>query len=126
MICGDINIHLHVECGDRSRFNDILQCCSLIQSVVLISPCDTDFVRNVSVGDFISYHAAIQCKLDFSTSTTCIAKMVCYHTCHMIDIDQCHNDLSSIPFVWSPEGTAAELYDQYMVDHLMHGKTAVR
>ena len=81
IICGDINIHLNVECGDRSRFYDILQCCSLIQCVngpthilghtldILISPCDSDFVRNVSVGDFISDHAAIRCKLDFSTPT---------------------------------------------------------
>ena len=65
IICSDINVHLDVECGDRSRFNDILQCCSLVQSVsgpthilghtldVLISPCDSDFVHNVSV-DFIS------------------------------------------------------------------------
>ena len=71
IICGDINIHLDVECGDRSRFYDILQCCSLIQWVngpthilghtldVLISPCDSDFVRNVSIGDFISDHASI-------------------------------------------------------------------
>ena len=80
------------ECGDRCRFNDILQCCGLVQSVsgpthllghtldVLISPCDSDFVRNVSVGD----------------------------------IDQFRNDLNNIPFVRSPEGTAAELYDQYI------------
>ena len=34
----------------------------------------------------------------------------------MIDIDQFRNDLSNIPFVLSPQGTAAELYDQYMVD----------
>ena len=33
IICGDINVHLDVECGDRSRFNDILQCCGLVQSV---------------------------------------------------------------------------------------------
>ena len=33
IICGDINVHLDVECGDRSRFNDILQCCGLIQGV---------------------------------------------------------------------------------------------
>ena len=71
IICGDINIHLDVECSDRSRLNDILQCYSLIQCVnglthmlghtldVLISPCDSDFVCNVSVGDFISDHAAI-------------------------------------------------------------------
>ena len=25
IICGDIKVHLDVECGDRSRFNDILQ-----------------------------------------------------------------------------------------------------
>ena len=27
IICGDINVHLDIECGDRSRFNDTLQCC---------------------------------------------------------------------------------------------------
>ena len=86
IICGDINVHLDVECGDRSRFNHILQCCGLVQSVsgpthllghtldVLISPCDSDFVRNVSVGDFISDHAAIRCQLDFSRPPTSIDK----------------------------------------------------
>ena len=127
IFCGDINMHLDVECGDRSMFNDILQYCSLIQCVngpthilghtldVLISPCDSDFVCNVSVGDFISDHAAILCKLDFSTPTTCIKKMVSYRRYHRTDIDQFRNDLSSIPFVRSPEENAAELYDQYVV-----------
>ena len=88
IICGDINVHLDVECGNRSRFNDILQCCSLSQCVsglthilghtldVLISPCDSDFVCNVNVGDFISDHAAIRCQLNFSHPTSCIEKMV--------------------------------------------------
>ena len=109
IICGDINVHLDVDCGDRSRFNDILQCCSLIQCVsclthilsrtrdVLISPCDSDFVHNVSVGDFISNHAAIRCQLDFSHPTTCIEKNVSYCRYHRIDIDQFRNDLSNIP-----------------------------
>ena len=78
IICGDINVHLDVECGDRSRFNNILQCCSLIQGVsgpthilgcaldILGSPCDSDFVRDVSVVDFISDHAALRCQLDLS------------------------------------------------------------
>ena len=108
IICDDINVHLDVECGDRSRFNDILQCCSLSQCVsrpthilghtldVLISPCDSDFVRNVNVGDFISDHAATRCQLDFSHPTTCIEKMVSYRRYHRIDIDQFHNDLSNI------------------------------
>ena len=47
--------------------------------------------------------------------TTCIEKMVSYRRYHRIDIDQFHNDLSNISFVLSPGGTAAELYDQYMV-----------
>ena len=126
IICGDINVHLDVECGDRSRFNDILQCCDLVQSVsgpthllghtldVLISPCDSDFVRNVSVGDFISDHAAIRCQLDFSHPSTSFDKWVSYHQYHRIDIDQFRNDLKNIPFVWSHKGTAAELYDQYI------------
>ena len=66
----------------------------------------------VSVGDFISDHAAIRCQLNFSHPTTCIEKMVSYRRYHMIDIDQFHNDLSNILFVLSPEGTASELYDQ--------------
>ena len=127
IICGDINICLDVECGDRSRFNDIFQCCSLIQYVngpthilghtlnVLICPCDSDFVRNVSVGDYISDHAAILRKFDFSTQTTCTKKLVSYRRYLRIDIDQFCNDLSCILFVRSPEGNAAELYDQYVV-----------
>ena len=86
IICSDINAHLDVVCGDRSRFNDILQCYSLVQGVsgptnildhtldVLMSPYDSDFVRNVSVGDFISDHAAIRCQLDFSRPSTSIDK----------------------------------------------------
>ena len=85
LICNDINVHLDVEYGDRSRFNDILQCCSLIQCVnclthimghtldVLISPCNSDFVRNVSAGDFISDHTAIRSKGE-----------VVFHECEMI------------------------------------------
>ena len=123
IICGDINVHLDVECGDRSRFNGILQCCSLIQGVsdpthilghtldVLISPGDSDFVCNVSVGDFNFDHAAIRCQLDFSHPSTCIEKMVSYCRYHRIDINQVRNDLSNIPFVLSPEGTVAEQYD---------------
>ena len=41
--------------------------------------------------------------------------MVSYHRYHRIDIDQFRNDLSNISFVLSPGGTAAELYDQYLV-----------
>ena len=41
--------------------------------------------------------------------------MVSYHGYHRIDIDKFRNDLSNIPFVLSPEGTVAELYDQYMI-----------
>ena len=64
IICGDMNVHPDVECGDRSRFNDILQCSILGHTLdVLISPCDS-----------ISDHAAIKCQLDFSHPTTCTEK----------------------------------------------------
>ena len=115
IICTDINVHLDVECGDRFRFNDILQFCGLVQSVsgpthilghtldVLISPCDSDFVRNVSVGDFISDHAAIRCQLDFSHPSSSIEKWDFYHRYHWTNTDQFRNDLYNIPFVRSPE-----------------------
>ena len=126
IICGDINVHLDVECCDRSRFSNILQCCGLVQSVngpthllghtldVLISTCDSDIVHNVCVGDFNSDHAAIRCQLDFSHPSTSIDKWIPYHQYHRINIDQFRNDLNNIPFVRYPEGTAAELYDQYI------------
>ena len=126
IICADISIHLNVECGNRSRFNDILQCSSLVQGVSgpthildhtlegLISPCDSNFVQNVSVEDFISDHAAIRCPLDFSQPSTSIKKLVSYHPYHKVNIDQFFIDLNNIPFVMFPEGTAAELYDQHV------------
>ena len=72
--------HLDVEFGDWSRFHDILQCYNVFQGVIgpndilghtlgiLISPCDFNFVQNVSDVDFISGHAVFRCKLDFSCS----------------------------------------------------------
>ena len=83
---------------------------------ILISPCNSYFVRNVNVGDFISDHAAIRCQLDFSHPSTSIEKLVSYRQYHRIDIDQFQKDFNNIPFVLSPEGTAAELYDEYMID----------
>ena len=82
---------------------------------VLIYPCDSDFGCNVSVGEFASDHASIRCQLDFSYPSTSIKKMVSYRRYHRINIDQFHNDFNNITFVLSPEGTAAELYVQYMV-----------
>ena len=86
IICSAINVHLDAECGDRYRFNDILQCCSLVQSV---------------------------------SGPTHILGHIVDIWYYQINIDQYCNDLNNIPFVLSPEGTAAELYDQYM-DVLTH------
>ena len=77
--------------------------------------CDSYFIHNVNVGDFISDHAAIRCQLDFSHPSTSIEKLVSYGRYHRIDINQFRNDLNNFPFVLSPEGTAAELYDQYLI-----------
>ena len=54
IICGDINVHLDVECGDRSRFNDILQCCSLSQCVSGLT-----HILGHTLYIFISDHTAI-------------------------------------------------------------------
>ena len=70
---------------------------------VLISPCDSDLVCNVSVGDFISDHACIRCQLDFFCPSTNIENLVSCHRYHKIDIDQFCNDLNNTPFVLSTE-----------------------
>ena len=119
IIFSDLSVHLDVECGDRFRFNDILQCCSLVQGVsgqtyilghtidILISPCDSNFLWNVSIGRLMSDETAIRCQLDFSSPSTSIDKLVSYRQYHKIDIDQFPSDLNNIPFILSPEETAA-------------------
>ena len=85
--CGDINVHVDVECFDKSRFNDILQCCNMVQGCtghthilgqtkdVLIFPCDSDFAQNIRVGDFISDQTVIRYQLDFSHPETSIERL---------------------------------------------------
>ena len=77
LICNDVNIHIDVDCHDRCRFNDITQCCNLVQGVtglmhilghtldVLLTPRNSNFAQNIRMGDFISDHAVISCQLDF-------------------------------------------------------------
>ena len=109
-------ILLHQPVTTLSKNHSVLNCscCSLVQGVggpshilghtldVLISPCDSDFVRNVSVGDFISDHAAIRCQLDFSHPSTSIDKLVSYCWYHKIKIDQFCKDLNTIYHLFCP------------------------
>ena len=89
--------------------NNIFTAYFLCQTMSTVFP-----ISESSVGDFSFDHAAIRWQLDFSHPSTSIDKCVSYRRYHRIDIDQFRNDLNNIPFVRSPEGTAAELYDQYI------------
>ena len=52
---------------------------------------DSDFVWNVSVGNFITNHAVIRCQLDFSCPSTNIEQRVSYSWYPKVDIDHFHN-----------------------------------
>ena len=80
----------------------------------LIAPCDSDFVQNVRVGDFIFDHAIIRCQWDFSWPATSTERLVSYCQYHKIDTDHFCNELNNIPFVLSPGETVSELHDQYV------------
>ena len=78
IIFGDIDVHMDVECCDKSRFSDILQCCNTVQGDTdLLIYWDTHWIYwfllvtlicvwNVGMGDLKSDHAVIRCQLDKS------------------------------------------------------------
>ena len=81
---------------------------------MILSPSDSNLVSNVTVGDLVSDHALVKCRLDFACPA--LPKVGSISNCryHKIDMQKCCDDLANISFVLSPASTAADLYDQHV------------
>ena len=77
-ICGDFNVHVDTDCIDQRKFLDLLDSSNLIQSVnkptylhghildLILSPSDSNFISNVTVGDLVLDHVLVKCRLNFA------------------------------------------------------------
>ena len=115
---------MDTDCIDQRKFLNLLDSSNLLQSVnkpthlhgnildLIPSPSDSNFISDVTVGDFILDHALVKCHLDFACPVLPKVSGISYHRYHKIDM-QMHGHIS---FVLSPARTAADLYDQYVHD----------
>ena len=64
--------------SNKKTFSDLLESCNLAQYVngpthihghtldLILTPIDSNVISTVHIGDFMSDHAIVKCKLDFS------------------------------------------------------------
>ena len=83
---------------------------------LILSPSDSNFISDVTVGDIISDHALVRCRLDFACPVLPKVSNISYHRYHKINMQIFRDDLTNTSFVLSPASTAADLYDQYVHD----------
>ena len=129
IICGDFNVHVYTDSIDQQKFLNLLDTSNLAQNVnkpthlhghildVILSPCDSSFVSNVTVGEMVSDHALVKCHLDFACPAIPKVDCISYSRYHKINMQSFYEDLANTSFVTSPASTAADLYDQY-ISHL--------
>ena len=71
-ICGDFNVNVDTDCIDQRKFLNPLDTSNLAQNVnksthlhgyildLILSPSDSSFICNVTVGDLVSDHALVK------------------------------------------------------------------
>ena len=69
---------MDTDCIDQRKFLNLLDASNLAQNVnksthlhghildLILSPSDSSFVSNVTVGEIVSNHALVKCHLDFA------------------------------------------------------------
>ena len=94
IICGIFNIHVDTDCIGQQKFIYLLDSSNLVQRVnkpthlhnyildLILSPSDSNFVSNVTVGDLVSDHALVKCRLDCSYPALPKVDSISYRTCH--------------------------------------------
>ena len=105
---------MDTDCIDQRKFLNLLDTSNLAQNVnksthlhghildLVLSPSDSSFVSNVTVGEMVSDHALVKCHLDFACPAIPKVDSISYR-----------EDLANTSFVTSAS-TAADLYDQYI------------
>ena len=128
IICGDFNVHVDTDCIDQRKFLNLLDTSNLAQNVnkathlhghtldLILSPSDSSFVSNVTVGEMVSDHVLVKCHLDFACPAVPKVDSISYRRYHKINMKSFCEDLANTSFVTSPATVAADLYDQYIRD----------
>ena len=128
VIWGDFNILVDTDCIDQQKFLNLLDSANFLQSVnkpthlhghildLILSPSDSNFIGDVTVGDLILDHALVKCHLDFACPLLPEVSGISYRRYHKIDMQKFCDDLVTISFVLSPASTAAAIYNQYVHD----------
>ena len=83
---------------------------------LILSPSDSNFISVVAVGDLISDHALVKCRLDFACPVLPKVSGISYRRYHKTDMQKFRDDFANTSFFLSPASTAADLYDQYVHD----------
>ena len=98
IICGDFNDHVDTDYIDQRKFLNLLDTSNLAQNVnkpthlhghildLILSPSDSSFVSNVTVGEMVSDHALVKCHLDFSCPAIPKVDSISYCRCHKINM----------------------------------------
>ena len=82
---------------------------------LILSPSDSNFISNVTVGDLVLDRALVKCSLmSFACPVLPKVGSISYRRYRKIDMQKFHDDLGNIFFILSPASTAAGLYDQYV------------
>ena len=119
---------MDTDCIDQRKFLNLLDTSNLAQNVnkathlhghtldLILSPSDSSFVSNVTVGEMVSDHALVKCHLDFAFPAVPKVDSISYRRYHKINMKSFCEDLANTSFVTSPATEAADLYDQYIRD----------
>ena len=128
IICGDFNVLVDTDCIDQRKFLNLLDTSNLAQNVnksthlhghilnLILSPSNSSFFSNMTVGEMVLDDALMKCHLDFACSALPKVDRISYRRYHKINMQSFCEDLANTSFVTSPASTAADLYDQYISD----------
>ena len=107
IICGDFNIHVDIDCINQRKFLNLLDTSNLAQNVnksthlhghildLILSPSDSSFVSNVTVGELVSDHALVKCHLDFACYAIPKVDSISYSRYHKINMQSFCEDLAN-------------------------------
>ena len=95
-IYGDFNVNVDTDCMDQRNFLNLLDTSNLSQNVnksthlhghildLILSPSDSSFVSNVTVGEMVSDHVLLKCHLDFACSAISKVDSISYCKYHFL------------------------------------------
>ena len=128
IICGDFNVLVETDSIYQRIFLNLLDTSNVAQNVnqsthlhghtldLILSPSDSSFVSNVTVGNLVSDHALVKCYLDFACAALPTVHSISYRRYHKINMQSFCEDLANTSFITSPASMAIDLYYQYISD----------